>query len=61
MVRMSRTRGMRWSMTGSAVSRAAASAGSAEFLAPEVGMEPTKGAALDDEFIHVTFYSPSAF
>ena len=37
MVRMSRTRGMRHKRTGSFVSRHAASAGSAEFLAPLIG------------------------
>ena len=40
MVRMSRTRGTRWSVTGSAVSSAAASAGSAEFFEPLVGISP---------------------
>ena len=43
MVRMSRTRGMRCSVTGSSVSSAAASAGSAEFLAPLVGISPWSG------------------
>ena len=43
MVRMSRTRGMRRSTTSSAVRRAAASTGSAEFFAPLVGMKPTSG------------------
>ena len=53
MVRMSRTRGMRCSVTGSSVSSAAASAGSAEFLEPLVGISPLSGgAALDHEFIH---------
>ena len=40
MVRMSRTRGMRCSVTGSSVSSAAASAGSAEFFDPLVGISP---------------------
>jgi hypothetical protein len=40
MVRISRTRGMRFSVTGSSVSSAAASAGSAEFFDPLVGISP---------------------
>src|ERR1035438_7928525 len=40
MVRMSRTRGMRRSVTGSAVSSAAASAGSAAFFDPPAGISP---------------------
>ena len=42
MVRMSRTRGMRCSVTGSSVSSAAASAGSAEFFEPLVGISPVQ-------------------
>ena len=43
MVRMSRTRGMRCRVTGSSVSSAAASAGSAEFFEPLVGISPSSG------------------
>src|SRR5580692_2412749 len=42
MVRMSRTRGMRRSVTGSSVSSAAASAGSAEFLEPLMAISPLR-------------------
>src|SRR5579884_226629 len=43
MVRMSRTAGMRSSVTGSAVSRQAASAGKAEFFAPLTAISPCSG------------------
>src|ERR1017187_2903091 len=43
MVAMSRTLGMRCSVTGSSVSRQAASAGKAEFFAPLVGISPRSG------------------
>src|SRR5271169_5479084 len=43
MVAMSRTSGMRCSVTGSSVSREAASAGKAEFFAPLVGISPRNG------------------
>ena len=39
-VRISRTRGMRFRMTGSSVSSAAASAGRAEFFDPLAGISP---------------------
>ncbi len=42
-VRISRTRGMRFRITGSSVSSAAASAGSAEFFDPPVGISPLRG------------------
>src|SRR5690242_2516430 len=44
MVRMSRTRGTRCSVTGSAVSSVAANAGSAEFFEPLVGISPRSAA-----------------
>src|SRR5437764_4279571 len=44
MVRMSRTRGTRCSTTRSSVRRAAASAGSAEFFEPLVGISPCSAA-----------------
>ena len=43
MVRMSRTAGTRSSTTGSPVKRAAASAGSAEFLDPLTAIRPSSG------------------
>src|SRR5580658_9460426 len=43
MVRMSRTGGMRFSFTGSSVSKQAASAGSAEFFAPLIAISPSSG------------------
>jgi len=43
MVRISRTAGTRRSVTGSSVSSAAASAGSAEFFDPLTGISPWSG------------------
>ena len=53
MVRMSRTRGMRWSVIGSSVRTHAARIGSAAFFEPLTQISPSSaGAAFNQEFFH---------